>query len=144
MHQQQKPEYVAASQLLAFRDMVNEAVGDAFSDMLAVEAILRFYDWSEQDWLAEYVDLPNRLAKVEVPDRNKVQTLPDDETVCTAPEGLQKAIDEYVAKIEKGRSFVRPSGTEDVIRVYAEAATEKDAQDLMEHVSGLVKKFCPK
>ena len=29
-----------------------------------------------------------------------------------------------------GRSFVRPSGTEDVVRVYAEAATQEAAGEL--------------
>ena len=29
-----------------------------------------------------------------------------------------------------GRAFVRPSGTEDVVRVYAEAATQPAADDL--------------
>lgn len=28
------------------------------------------------------------------------------------------------------RCFVRPSGTEDVVRIYAEAATQRDADDL--------------
>lgn len=37
------------------------------------------------------------------------------------PEGLQAAIDSAVAPYPEGRSFVRPSGTEDVVRVYAEA-----------------------
>lgn len=39
--------------LIAFRDLVNEAVGDAISDMLCVEAVLRHLKWSEEDWLAE-------------------------------------------------------------------------------------------
>ena len=43
---------------------------------------------------------------------------------CTAPAGLQAAIDVIVAETPQGRSFVRPSGTEDVVRVYAEAATK--------------------
>ena len=45
----------------------------------------------------------------------------------TAPAGLQAAIDALVAAVPQGRSFVRPSGTEDVVRVYAEAATAVSA-----------------
>eukprot|EP00392_Amoebophrya_sp_AT5.2_P016850 g17157.t1 len=137
-----EPVFLAASLLLTFRDLINEAVGDAFSDMLGVEAILRHYGWSEQDWFDQYVDLPNRLAKVSVPDRTVLQTEADDETVCVAPEGLQAAIDGALGKVAKGRAFVRPSGTEDVIRVYAEAATEKEADKLLAEVSELVRKFC--
>lgn len=34
-----------------------------------------------------------------------------------------------------GRAFVRPSGTEDVVRVYAEAATQAEADDLAREVA---------
>lgn len=34
-----------------------------------------------------------------------------------------------------GRAFVRPSGTEDVVRVYAEAATQQAADDLAAEVA---------
>ena len=36
--------------------------------------------------------------------------------------------------VEMGRSFVRPSGTEDVVRVYAEAATRAGADNLAYNV----------
>ena len=49
--------------------------------------------------------------KTSVPDRTVVQPTPDERRV-TAPAGLQEAIDELVAKVKDGRSFVRPSGTE--------------------------------
>ena len=35
-----------------------------------------------------------------------------------------------MAKVPQGRCFVRPSGTEDCVRVYAEAATQ-DAADAL-------------
>ena len=38
-----------------------------------------------------------------------------------------------------GRAFVRPSGTEDVVRVYAEAATNAQADDLAAEVANLVR-----
>ena len=37
-----------------------------------------------------------------------------------------------------GRAFVRPSGTEDVVRVYAEAATSAAADDLARAVARAV------
>ena len=40
-----------------------------------------------------------------------------------------------------GRSFVRPSGTEDVVRVYAEAETKHLAHDLASNVAKLVTNF---
>ena len=41
-----------------------QAVGDALSGILLVEAALRQKRWSLQDWLALYADLPSRQLKV--------------------------------------------------------------------------------
>ena len=54
------------------------------------------------------------------------------------PAGLQALIDVAVAPVPSGRSFVRPSGTEDVVRVYAEAATQAEADALAAAVCKLV------
>jgi len=112
----------AAKRLLLLRECINETVGDAVSVILAVEAILRLRDWSCQEWLAMYADLPNRQVKVAVADRGAFITT-DAERRCVKPEGLQAELDALVAREPKGRAFVRPSGTEDVVRVYAEAET---------------------
>lgn len=39
----------------------------------------------------------------------------------------------------KGRAFVRPSGTEDVVRVYAEAESAEDASALAKQVADAVR-----
>merc|ERR1711879_73557 len=64
----------AARQLLLLRDVINEAVGDAISIFLAVEAVLLLLDWSCKEWLAMYSDLPNRQIKVVVADRSVFET----------------------------------------------------------------------
>lgn len=86
------------------------------------------------DWNKTYTDLPNRQLKVKVKDRRVIQTT-DAERRATSPAGLQSAVDDLVSKFKYGRSFVRPSGTEDVVRVYAEAATQADADCLAYEVS---------
>ncbi|KAJ3069664.1 Phosphoacetylglucosamine Mutase [Podochytrium sp. JEL0797] len=43
------------------------------------------------------------------------------DTELSHPLDLQSRINEQVAKFNKGRCFVRPSGTEDIVRVYADA-----------------------
>ena len=43
--------------------------------------------------------------------------------------------------VRRGRSFVRPSGTEDVVRVYAEAATKQEADSLAQTVADIVKEM---
>ncbi|XP_033106770.1 phosphoacetylglucosamine mutase-like [Anneissia japonica] len=116
----------AAVRLMNIMDLINQTVGDAISDMLLVEAILQARQWSLENWNSAYKDLPNRQLKVKVKDRTAIQTT-DAERQATAPSGLQTAINQLVSKYNKSRSFVRPSGTEDVVRVYAEADTQTSA-----------------
>jgi phosphoacetylglucosamine mutase len=106
--------------------------------MLLIETILRHYDWDAEDWDATYTDLPSRQIKVSVSDRNKVQTT-DAERKCVLPKGLQESIDAYVSKLgPNARCFVRPSGTEDVVRIYAESETQEKADTLANAVSEAV------
>lgn len=123
MHEPTSPDSsTATKQLLALSQLINQAVGDALSDMLLVEVVLAHRGWTAVEWDAAYEDLPNRLVKVEVADRFLFETT-DAERKLTSPAGLQAVLDEAVGKVEMGRSFVRPSGTEDCVRVYAEAKT---------------------
>lgn len=64
-----------------------------------------------------------------VADRSVITTT-DAERVCVTPAGLQDTIDKLVSGFSKGRGFVRPSGTEDIVRVYAEAATQEETDKL--------------
>ena len=118
-------------------ELINQTVGDALSDMLMVLAILAARRWGPAEWDASYTDLPNKLLKVQVPDRTQFKTT-DAERRLTAPEGLQAKIDALVAHFTQGRSFVRPSGTEDCVRVYTEAATADETQALAKQVAELV------
>ncbi|KAL5117555.1 Phosphoacetylglucosamine Mutase [Pleosporales sp. CAS-2024a] len=124
--------------LRACIDLINQAVGDALSDLLLVEVVLAHKRWGPQEWLATYTDLPNRLSKVLVKDRTIFKTT-DAERKLTKPDGVQSQIDKEVQKFRQGRSFARASGTEDAVRVYAEAATKAEAEDLARKVSEIVK-----
>lgn len=114
----------AAKRLLQTIDVINETVGDAISDMFLVEIVLQSNGWDVKDWYNLYTDLPNLQKKISVADRSIITTTDAERKVVT-PEGLQTGIDGIVAKYPNGRSFVRPSGTEDIVRVYAEAATKE-------------------
>uniref|UniRef100_A0A8C1AQY0 Phosphoacetylglucosamine mutase n=2 Tax=Cyprinus carpio TaxID=7962 RepID=A0A8C1AQY0_CYPCA len=70
----------------------------------------------------------------QVSDRRVIDTT-DAERRAVSPEGLQDTIDTLVKKYKSARSFVRPSGTEDVVRVYAEADTQESADSLAHEVS---------
>jgi phosphoacetylglucosamine mutase len=105
--------------------------------MLLVETILHAKGWDLKDWLKTYEDLPNIQQKVTVQDRTVFETT-DAERICVKPEGLQEKLNSLVKNYKRGRAFVRPSGTEDVVRVYAEAADADDVNSLAAEVSTLV------
>lgn len=126
-HQPSTPaQSTALKHLTNFAEVINQTVGDALSDMLMVETVLAHKSYSGEEWNSLYVDLPNRLVKVVVADRNVFKT-EDAERRLVSPPGIQAKIDELVRRYEGGRAFVRPSGTEDVVRVYAEATVRTQA-----------------
>ena len=51
-------------ELMLLSTLINQTVGDAFSDMFAIEAVLHLLDYSVRDWYEMYNDFPNRLMKV--------------------------------------------------------------------------------
>ena len=97
-----------------------------------------------------------------MPDRSRFTTA-DAETRCVTPAGLQPKIDalrqnfsegetcsmhmiqmrpgllmSFDNAVPVGRAFVRPSGTEDVVRVYAEAATQAQADTFASTVATFI------
>jgi len=73
-----------------------QAVGDALSGVLMVEAALRRRQWGLQEWGQLYQDLPSRQSKVLVANRSVISTI-NAETQVAAPAGLQALIDHAVA-----------------------------------------------
>jgi phosphoacetylglucosamine mutase len=126
--------------LSACADLINQTVGDALSDMLMVEVVLAHKGWSLKDWSMTYTDLPNRLIRVEVGNKDLFRTT-DAERRLSHPSECQDGIDREVKKYTTARSFARASGTENACRVYAEAATRSEADELAQKVASLVKKY---
>ncbi len=82
--------------------------------------------WS---WRALYTDLPSHQVKVSVPDKSMI-SCSEDETRILTPAAMQDDLDAAMNSVTNGRCFVRPSGTEDVVRIYAEADTQEEANEL--------------
>lgn len=128
----------ALDELVALTEAINPAVGDALSGILVVEAVLRAKGWDLERWNAMYTDLPSKQVKVTVADRSVISTT-DAERRATTPAGLQPAVDAAVAAAgPRARAFARPSGTEDVVRVYAEAETVEMTEALARNVARAV------
>lgn len=76
-----------------------------------------------------YTELYSRQTKVPSTNKGMIKCS-EDETTVIHPKELQDDLNAYMAAIPFGRCFVRPSGTEDYIRIYAEAKTQEDADKL--------------
>lgn len=140
------PESAPRTALLAASRLANQAVGDALGDLLLVAALLLRTTPAGRDaieqWAALYDELPSRQGKVSVRDRTVIRTTAD-ETRAVAPAGLQEAIDAACARVgAHARAFVRPSGTEDIVRTYAEASTRGECDALEAEVARIVAQFC--
>lgn len=80
-------------------------------------------------WHNTYVDLPSRQTKVPVTNKDLI-TCSSDEMRVQSPQPLQDELEAAMMTTPQGRCFVRPSGTEDYVRVYAEAETQEGADSL--------------
>jgi len=115
---------IEAKKLKAFLGISNMQVGDAIANLLLIEAVLQDRDMNVRMFADLYADNPARTYKAVVKDRTKFKVV-WDESRLTHPVALQETIDKLVGEVEEGKAFVRPSGTEDILRVYAEARTQE-------------------
>lgn len=120
-----------------FITLVNQAVGDAITDLFMIVAILLLLELDPKDWFKKYDDLPNKLVKCVVPNRADFETF-DFERQLLKPAGLQEKINAIVEATDnddkKNRCFVRASGTEDVVRIYCESSKEATVQLIIDKV----------
>jgi phosphoacetylglucosamine mutase len=93
-------------------------------------------------WVNIYSDLPSKQLKIPVSDKNLIQCS-EDEMKVVSPSALQDDLEKEFIKVESGRCFVRPSGTEDVVRIYAEAASASDASILVDKAIEAIRKHVP-
>jgi len=134
--------------------MTNLAIGDAMCDMLLVISCLNYLEWDVITWNNLYTEWPSRLAKANVADRFKIKVANADRTIVE-PKNMQDELDSLVATVNnrisssngdgiaqvKARCFIRPSGTEDVVRIYIEGGCESDINEIYNGAQGLIDKY---
>lgn len=113
--------------------MFDPCVGDALANLLVLKGTLR-----SADDLRKYRENYSRLMTVKIKDKNVIKVDQDNRVLSPA---IQKKIDEEVMKYH-GRSFVRPSGTEDLVRVFAESPVQLDCDKLALKVAQIVYDNC--
>jgi phosphoacetylglucosamine mutase len=80
-----------------------------------------------------YTDYPSKQTKLHV-SRSKFKTINADR-ICLEPHGLQTSINQIVSNHKNARAFVRPSGTEDVVRLYVEALSAEEVDTITHQIA---------
>lgn len=117
--------------------ITNPLVGDAIADLFMVIRAMHDLEMSADQWHQLYTERPNHLLAVPVKDRGMYKTTPDERALLE-PAGIQGQIDGLIASYPQARAFIRPSGTENVVRIYAEGATDGNAKELAERIKQLL------
>ena len=106
--------------------------------MFVCLAILQINNITPTQWNDLYTDLPSKQIKVEVSDKSLI-TCSSNEMEIVSPIVLQQRLNQYMKDIPSGRCFIRPSGTEDVVRIYAEADTSSNVNFLVDKAMEAIK-----
>jgi phosphoacetylglucosamine mutase len=124
-------------ELSELQEFFHPTIGDGIMDMLAVIYILQEMEMEIDDWNDFYQNNPYKLFKMEVNDKSYFETTKDEVTL-TKPEKLQN----YIHTICKDgtRAFVRPSGTENYLRVYVESDSIYKVNMVSNHIEKFIKK----
>lgn len=94
-------------------------IGDGIMDMIAILYILERLNISLENWNTLYEDNIYELFKLEVVNKNIFETT-ENQLRLTHPIELQDFVDQ-LCKENNTIAFIRPSGTENIVRVYIES-----------------------
>ncbi|HEX7300905.1 MAG TPA: phosphoglucosamine mutase [Solirubrobacteraceae bacterium] len=107
-------------------DMAFNATGDGIASALLTLEALRGGDLAERDAMHKF---PQRLVNVPVEDRDSAMASPE----------LTEAADRAAQALEgRGRVLVRPSGTEQLVRIMVEAPSEEEAAEVCRRLAGII------
>lgn len=118
--------------LQVLSQMFDPSIGDAFANFLIYE-VLADFDTELYD------EFPTQDLVVRVKDKNIL--VMDAKNEVVEPQGVQKRINDLIKKF-RGKGFVRPSGTEDCVRVHVEARKQMVADELCVNIGQVVYDMC--
>ncbi|KAI5153270.1 phosphoacetylglucosamine mutase [Enteropsectra breve] len=114
-------------------EMFDPCIGDALANYLIFKALIK-----GPESFGGYKENFIRLLTVRIKDKNIIKV--DSQNNVMSPD-IQKDISQ-IAMSYKGRAFVRPSGTEDLVRVFAECASELQCDKMALNVAQIVYDSC--
>lgn len=122
------------SVLKTLTEMFDPCIGDAFANLLVFKGTL-----GSTDDLIRYKENCTRLMTVKIANKNVIKV--DQNNKVLEPD-IQRLIDEACMVYKGSRAFVRPSGTEDLVRVFAEAPVDLQCDKLALNVAQIVYDTC--
>ena len=105
----------------------NQYTGDGVSHIYAVDYILTNLNMNKEDWYNLYKNNESKLYKLVVSDRS-IFKCDVNETQLIQPKNIKEELDKLM-KEYNCYIFVRPSGTEELLRVYIEKLDENNDFD---------------
>ncbi len=125
--------------LTDFLKAFNSTVGDSLSVVICAEKCLKILNLKITDVYELYENIPSVNMKKVVSNKAVYKTN-DDDSRLVEPLDIQTKIDHIISEYsnELARCFVRASGTEDIVRIYAEAKSAEIAQKIADRVFEIV------
>ena len=117
---------------------INPLIGDGIADLFAISYVLQALDISPKQWYGLFEKLPAQTFKIVVKDKNVFKTNRDESRLLSPPE-LQTSLDEIMNN--ECRVFIRPSGTEDVVRLHIEGPCITDIEETKELIKSSMWKY---
>lgn len=114
-------------------------IGDGIMDMLAVLYILERTGLNLKDWNGLYTDNPYSLLKLHVKNKNDY-IVTENELTLIQPKKVKDYI-ESLCHDENTRIFIRPSGTENYLRVYIESDTKSKVDQLSRKIKTYISDY---
>jgi len=116
-------------------------IGDGIIDMFASLYILQNLEWSVQEWYNIYNEKHSKLSKIDVKDKNDYKSVKNESSLIE-PSFVQEYIDRLCKESKsKCRSFIRASGTEDIVRLLVEGGDETEVQHISDKITYYVSNF---
>ena len=126
------------SSLDTFMTLFHPNIGDGILDLFAVLYMLQELDMDGRQWYELYCPYESSLTKHKVKNKD-LFSCSENELYLFSPVEFQNYINEITNK--EGtflRAFVRPSGTENVLRLYVEGENIEDVQYAKEKISTFI------
>jgi phosphoacetylglucosamine mutase len=127
-------------ELKALKNLFNQVIGDGIMNMIGVRYILRELNMNPGDFYSIFEKRVSAMEKIKFPDsiRNRFRMESID---LVEPRELVLKFEALEEKYEGSRVYIRPSGTEPILRAYIEASNIETLNKIRSKVVQYINKY---